>query len=190
MKICFINHCCPVKRKSNHRWGHAFSKFLMHGNYEAGCIPTQWNQTWHIHTGASARTGRSLTGKLLAAGTGGRGDVHTACKGARYFQCTCNADLESSECCSEPSPLQEPLAWDELRGDVQRPPWQFDVCLPLTPKGRTLLHCQYWLWNLSFNIHADDIMQWLTINDYFSIKEIRVVQRYFFLPRVRIAFIL
>lgn len=79
--MCFINHCCPVEWKANHGWGHALlSKFLMHGNYEAGCVPTWWNQTCHIHTGDSARTSRTLIGKLLAAGRGGRSDAHTAAK--------------------------------------------------------------------------------------------------------------
>lgn len=47
----------------------------------------------------------------FAAGTGGGGgDAHTARKGAHYFQCAVKADLESTEHCSEPSPLQEPPA--------------------------------------------------------------------------------
>lgn len=99
MKICSINHCCPVKQKSNHRWGHALSKFLMHGNYEAGCVPAQGNQTCHIPRGVCARTGRSLLGKLLAGGTG---DAHTACTGAQHFQCTSSADLENTVHWSEP----------------------------------------------------------------------------------------
>lgn len=173
MKICSINHCCPVKQKSNHRWGHALSKFLMHGNYEAGCVPAQGNQTCHIPRGACARTGRSLLGKLLAGGTG---DAHTACTGAQHFQCTSRPGKHSALLwdwkpvhCSGLPPLQEPLAWGEQRGHVQQPPWQFGACLASAAKRRMLLPCQYWLRHLPFNAHIDDVMKGWTIN-YFIIR--------------------
>lgn len=75
MKICFINHCCPEKQKFNHRWGCALSKFLIHGNSEAGCVPTQGNQTCPIHRGTCARTGRISQGNFLLEA---QGNAHTA----------------------------------------------------------------------------------------------------------------
>lgn len=92
MKICFINHRCPVKQKSNHRWGHALSKFLLHGNYAAGCVPTQGNQRCHIHRGACARTDRNLMEKPLAGGM--RECTH--CTGAQHFPGPPSTDLENT----------------------------------------------------------------------------------------------
>lgn len=140
MEICFINHCCPVKQKSNHRWGRALSKFLMHGNYEAGCVPTQENQTCHVPGGACARTGRNLTGKL-AGGTGGC----THCSGAQHFPGTSSAHLENTvHCsgtwktlhCSGLCPLQEPLAWGEQKGHFQSLPGSLVPAWPSLPKGK------------------------------------------------------
>lgn len=170
---------CPVKQKSNHRWGHALSKFLMHGNYAAGCVPTQGIQTCHIHRGAYARTGRSLIGKLLAGGTGGC----THCTGAhtafpRHFQSRpgkYRAETWKLVHCSGLCPLQSPLAWGEQRGQTQQLLWQFGACLALVPKRRTQLHCQCWLWHLPFNVHRDDVMQCLTINYYFINRDMWVV---------------
>lgn len=80
----------------------------------------------------------------------------------------------NTEHCLKPSPLQEPLAWDELR-DAQRPPCQVGVSLP---KGRTLLHCQHCLWNLPFHIHADGVAQLLTI--ILASKKYGLIKEFFF----------
>lgn len=111
MKICFINHCSPVKQKKNLITDEAIrlASFLCMETMKQGVFPPSETKR-HIHTGASTRTGRSLRGNVLLRQLG-QGQ-HTPCLQGSFlspvhFQCR----LESTE--AEPSPLQEPLVWDE-----------------------------------------------------------------------------
>lgn len=139
MKICFINHCSPVKQKKNLITDEAIclASFLCMETMKQGVFPPSETKR-HIHTGASTRTGRSLRGNVLLRQRG-RGNTHPACKAASYLQCTFNADWKaqrlSHHLCKSP--------WCEMNQHVQQPPGAFDVCLPPAPEGRTLLCCQY-----------------------------------------------
>lgn len=170
--MCFINHHCPVKRKSNHRWGHALSKFLMHGNYEAGCIPPRWNQTCHIHTGASARTGRSLVRKLLAAGTGA-GAMHTLPARERIISSALSMQTWKAQSIALSHRLCK-CHWHKMNREEMfngLPDNLMSACLSV-PKGG---HCFFVSTDSEISPLIYTQMQWLTINDYFSIKEIWVV---------------
>lgn len=192
MKICFINHCCPVQRKSNHRWGHALSEFLMHGNSEAGCVPTRWNQTCHIHTGGSARTGRSLIGKLLAAGTGGRGRGATHTPPAREHVIPGALPVQAWK--AQSIALSHHLCnshwhetnWEEMFNDLLGSLMSARILLP---KGG-----HRFVVSTDSEISPLIYMQMMLCSGWqlmiiLASKKYGLFKDYYFLPRVRIAFI-
>lgn len=132
MKICFINHCCPMKQKSNHRWECALKVSYAWQLWSRVCsYPGKPNMSHPL--GSCARTGRNLIGNFLLEA---QGNAHTALEhSADLEHCALLWDLKNS---ALPGlcPLQQPLAWAGQRGQIQYPPCRFG--LALTPKGG---HC-------------------------------------------------
>lgn len=169
MKICFINHCCPMKQKSNHRWECALKVSYAWQLWSRVCsYPGKPNMSHPL--GSCARTGRNLIGNFLLEAQGNA----PHCTGA---QCRPGA------LCFALRPEKQCIAWAVSSAAATGMGWAEGTnpisSLPVWPgphsQRRTLLHCQYWLWHLPSNAHIDDVMQCLVVNYYFIIRDMGVV---------------